>query len=318
MYQVEKIISQASLILKKDGIVAMPTETVYGLAARINSSIAIKEIFSKKERPFFDPLIVHIGHLNQLKEVTTAYNDPVVLKLAESFWPGPLSIILPKQENLNQMITSGLQTVAVRMPNHELALKLILEVGEPLAAPSANKFGKTSPTSAKHVRESFKDNDLFIIDGEESKIGIESTVIKLNSNNNKIEILRPGYITKNDLLRVLGSDFAIEYNTDQSSPGNLEHHYMPDVPLVLVNKILTNDHFQILKKNLGKQNINIAELELNYESVIAARQLYYKLREISENKPDIILFSVNNRSGELWNAIFDRLKRAATYNFSSL
>ena len=318
MSQTENQLKEATKILKADGVVAIPTETVYGLAARISSSDGIKKIFAVKERPFFDPLIVHISSINQLKDLTPEFNNPLLLALAKSFWPGPLSIIVPKISTLDPLITSGLDTVAIRMPNQKLALELINQVGEPLAAPSANKFGKTSPTSALHVRESLK--DIFVLDGDLSEIGIESTVIRPNLNENQklIEILRPGFINKNDFLKVLGTDYRIETRNSLASPGNIEHHYMPDVPLVMVNKILTNDNFQILKKELGKQNLVIVELELDFDSTIAARQLYYKLREVSGNSPDLILFSVSGRHGELWDAIFDRLKRASTFNFSSL
>jgi L-threonylcarbamoyladenylate synthase len=153
-------------------VVAIPTETVYGLAASIDSEKGLRRIFSLKERPFFDPLIVHVA---SLKEASSLVRDwpPIADFIGRYFWPGPLTLVLPKAERVNSLITSGLDTVAVRYPSHPLTLDLIRLVGTPLAAPSANKFGKTSPSRALHVKSEFPGTDLLILDGGECEIGVE-------------------------------------------------------------------------------------------------------------------------------------------------
>ncbi len=182
-------------ILKNGGVVAMPTETVYGLAGDVEQETAIKKIFSTKERPFFDPLIVHISSIEQAKKLTTQW-DETCEKLAESFWPGPLTLILPKSDLVNPLITSGLNSVGLRWPNHALAMELISNFNLGLAAPSANKFKKTSPTSKEHVEAEFG-NNVFVLDGGKCEVGIESTVAGVFKD--RIEIYRPGMISLEDI-----------------------------------------------------------------------------------------------------------------------
>ncbi|NDF16271.1 threonylcarbamoyl-AMP synthase, partial [bacterium] len=189
-------LERAKARLEGGGVVALPTETVYGLAASIRSEEGIKKIFAIKERPFFDPLIVHISDLEQKKQVISEW-PPLADFLAKRFWPGPLTLVLPKHPSLNPLITSGLDTVGVRMPAHPIARQLIEKCGFPLAAPSANKFGKTSPTKAEHVRKGFEKEDLLILDGGQSEVGLESTVVALAREGDKdvVTILRPGAVT---------------------------------------------------------------------------------------------------------------------------
>ena len=185
-------LEKAKNLLLAGEVVAIPTETVYGLAADISNEDAIRKVFSLKERPFFDPLIVHVASLKQAKALTTEWG-PLTDFLARYFWPGPLTLILPKAESVNSLITSGLETLAIRFPNHPAAIQLITQVG-PLAAPSANKFGQTSPTEAHHVRKEFRSVDVFVVDGGPCEIGIESTVLEVGSNQDSVSILRPGRI----------------------------------------------------------------------------------------------------------------------------
>ncbi|HEY1080383.1 MAG TPA: L-threonylcarbamoyladenylate synthase, partial [Bdellovibrio sp.] len=231
MLSVNEALAKAKNILEEGGVIGLPTETVYGLAARIDIPSAIEKIFTTKERPFFDPLIVHVASIEQAKKVT-AFWGPASQALAEVFWPGPLTLILPRDPSVNLMITAGLDSVGIRMPNHPIALSLLQEVGVPLAAPSANKFGRTSPTSAGHVRVEFKNENVFVLDGGECQIGIESTVL-LVKHREKVElsILRRGHILKSDIERVLeekGFQFEfIEQVDKRESPGHMKHHYMP-------------------------------------------------------------------------------------------
>jgi L-threonylcarbamoyladenylate synthase len=175
----EFILDEISVAVEKlinGEVVGIPTETVYGLGAVISKSDAIKKIFTTKERPFFDPLIVHVSGVEQAKELSLDWSAAADI-LAQEFWPGPLTLVLPKK-NVSDLITSGLQTVGVRCPDHKIALEIIEKVGEPIAAPSANRFGKTSPTCKKHVLEEFNDA-VFVVDGGDCSVGIESTIISV-------------------------------------------------------------------------------------------------------------------------------------------
>lgn len=305
------------------GVVAMPTETVYGLAASINSEEGLKKVFSLKERPFFDPLIVHIADLEQKGQVVREWPEAAEI-LAQEFWPGPLTMVLPKQPQVNSLITSGLDTVGLRMPNHPLARSLIRAVGSPLAAPSANKFGKTSPTKAEHVRKSFAADEVQVLDGGPSDLGLESTVVSIGKREGcaLISILRPGVITEDmirDLFRGKGQAVVVERIASHASPGHTEHHYMPSVPLVILEteaalgkQLLQRIYadFQLMPNTTG------AELRLDANPKLAARNLYGRMRECAEGGAEFI-FVVHRKeqSGGLWEAIWDRLNRAASRRY---
>jgi L-threonylcarbamoyladenylate synthase len=222
-------LEKAAEILRKGGVVAFPTETVYGLGADAMNPMAVARIFELKERPYFDPLIVHIADMAQLRELTPL-RDSRVYELAEAFWPGPLTMVLPKSDLVPDIVTSGLPTVAVRMPDHPMALELIRKAGCPLAAPSANKFGKVSPTEPWHVRKHLPDVDM-ILDGGKTRIGIESTVIALRPDG--FQLLRPGAVTRDDLDRILPESFDIPLMADPEAPGMLASHYSPSKPFYL-------------------------------------------------------------------------------------
>lgn len=231
-------IRQAADILKSGGLVGMPTETVYGLAADARNDDAVKRIFSAKGRPSFNPLIVHVGALDDVVELAEA-NDEALL-LAEHFWPGPLTLILKRKDScgLSQHVTAGLDTVAVRIPAHKVARALIEACGFPVAAPSANKSGHLSPTAAMHVAQSLGDVvDLILADGA-SRVGLESTVV--DCSGDVPVVLRPGGITAEALSEVLGKDIAYHSvevaeaaGEDVRSPGQLLKHYAPSIPLRL-------------------------------------------------------------------------------------
>ncbi|MEK2689716.1 L-threonylcarbamoyladenylate synthase [Bdellovibrio sp. GT3] len=335
MMSSNEALKKAQEILEEGGVIGLPTETVYGLAARIDIPPAIEKIFSVKERPFFDPLIVHVSSIEMAKKVT-AYWGPASQALAEAFWPGPLTLILPKDNSINSMITSGLESVGIRMPNHPLALALIQEVNVPLAAPSANKFGRTSPTSASHVRVEFKNENVFVLDGGDCQIGIESTVLLVRHRPDKVElsILRRGHILKSDLERVLqekGFTFEFLEKVDKrESPGHMKHHYMPPIPLIVslnatrpVEDILREvnaklgelpDEIESIKIIKPKDGIAKAEvLKLSQDPLLATREFYGKLRDSAQKGADCIVFYREpHQVGERWESLFDRLNKAAS------
>lgn len=335
MKAVNEALNKAKQILEEGGVIGLPTETVYGLAARIDIPSAIEKIFTTKERPFFDPLIVHVSSIEMAKKVT-AYWGPASQALAETFWPGPLTLILPKDPSVNGMITSGLESVGIRMPNHPLALELIESVGVPLAAPSANKFGRTSPTSASHVRVEFKKENVFVVDGGDCQIGIESTVLLVRHRPDKVElsILRRGHVLKSDLERVLkDKGFTYEFLEQvdkRESPGHMKHHYMPPIPLIVsldpersvesllqeVNQKISQlpdeiESIKIIKPTTGIAKAEI--LKLSADPVLATREFYGQLREVALKGADCIIFyRESSQVGERWESLFDRLNKAAS------
>lgn len=328
-------ILKAKSILDDARVVGMPTETVYGLAARIDMPLGIERIFTTKERPFFDPLIVHVSSIEQAQSLTTAWGDiPEVL--AKKFWPGPLTLVLPKSAKVSSMITSGLESVGLRMPSHPMALALIQEVGVPLAAPSANKFGRTSPTSAEHVSAEFVKENVFVLDGGECQVGIESTVLMVKGA--QISVLRKGHVLRSeieDVLKSSGVTFEyVEAVSKKESPGHMKHHYMPAIPLVLIKKdSLSNEEIiakaeaaltampdvvedvKITKPTQGIKKA--AELVLSKDPVIASRELYSEMRRMAESGADLLYFKVQAYHSavsekERWEGLFDRLQKAAS------
>lgn len=305
---------EAAELLKKGDVVAIPTETVYGLAASIDSDEGLRKIFSTKERPFFDPLIVHVASFEQAHEVTREF-PPLADFLARWFWPGPLTLVLPKAETVNPVITSGLDTVAVRYPAHPLAQEIIRLTGSPVAAPSANKFGRTSPSTADHVRSEFGD-DLYVVDGGACDVGLESTVAAVSEN--EVRILRPGGITKEDLEKALtrwANPATVSRAESSESPGHLKHHYMPTIPLAIVHEKPSAAKLAEIARDLDKPAPqNPKELDLTNDAAHAARLLYSEMRALSESGADF-LYAVQseNRNGGLWAAVWDRLTRAASW-----
>ncbi len=286
---------------------AIPTETVYGLAGWIGSETGLRKIFSVKERPFFDPLIVHIDSIEKAKRLTSEWT-PVHEALAQACWPGPLTLIAKKNDLVNPLITAGLASVGLRCPRHPETLELLKQMEGGLAAPSANKFGKSSPTSAKHVYDEFGEL-VPILDGGPSEIGIESTVAGIE--NGKVLIYRPGHYTATKLQKILllsGIKTEVGYSESPVAPGQLKHHYMPKIPLVIVpenfnlNQDLHQIPFSFNKPVLWKQPSSPG---------LAARELYQKMREFDEQGYDIILAERNSQyRNEEWLGIWNRLEKA--------
>jgi L-threonylcarbamoyladenylate synthase len=307
-------IDRACEILYKGGVVAMPTETVYGLAASIESHEGINKIFSTKERPFFDPLIVHIASVEMAKDLV--YSWPKVADvLAKAFWPGPMTMILKKNHSVNDLITSGLDSVGIRCPNHPIALNLISQMGHGLAAPSANKFTKTSPTTSSHVKDEFGDK-VMILEGGSCEIGIESTIIGISDDT--LKIFRPGKITLEEIQMVLEKENInsdISYAKSPVAPGQLEHHYMPDAPIVLVE-----DQEQLKDSNLPSELLNNPTFwKLKDDPAMVARELYAKFRELSKDKPSAIIIEVkkDTLNDQAWHGIWNRLTKASSFNLLS-
>lgn len=306
-------IQQAIEAYKQHKLVAIPTETVYGLSAPIDDEQLIKRIFQLKERPFFDPLIVHVSDSHMAKNCVEKW--PLIAeKLAEKFWPGPLTMVLPKNIGISDMITSGLDTVGVRCPNHPLTLELIQQLGKPIAAPSANKFGKTSPTSIEHVQAEFSGDDVFFLDGGDCAVGIESTIIKIEEQ--KMIFLRKGAITP-EMLGPIAEQFKYSIVSHQSekieAPGQVKHHYMPKIPMVLVFEKKNSDSMSMAAKALGKNVDAGVFLSLPDDPSLASRKLYSEMRVCAESGAEFICISFKEewKNNQLWEAILDRLTRAS-------
>lgn len=311
---------QAISLLNGGEVVAFPTETVYGLGGRIDLPKAIEKIFATKQRPFFDPLIVHVSDVIAAKKIIRQWPSLYEI-LSNEFWPGPLTLIAEKSETVSDMITSGLPTVGVRCPDHPVALELLQKVGAPLAAPSANRFGHTSPTEAAHVENEFL-KKVPVLDGGSSQVGVESTVLRAHEKNGvwQIEILRPGGVSRQqirDLLERKEVQYEIRRTESTASPGNLANHYQPTQPLVILeNCEFRLEHLQTVLVKTAKDKLQPAELELPEEAFAAARTLYKDMRNLSQNETNLIyVIRRPHHRGEDWEAVWDRLERASSFTF---
>ena len=330
-----ELLQQAAQIIKRGGLVAFPTETVYGLGADGFNEEAAKKIYAAKGRPSDNPLILHIAEENQLKQIVKKIPEKAK-KLMESFWPGPLTIILEKKENVPYTTTGGLDTVAIRMPNHLGALSFLKAVQTPIAAPSANTSGRPSPTKAEHVLEDMKGKIDMILDGGEVGIGIESTIIDMTSVP---MILRPGFITQEMLEEKIGDVFldpalqnGLQEKERPKAPGMKYRHYAPKADLTIVEGELSRVIDQInrltaQKVSEGKKVGIVATEETKkfYKHGIIkvigtrkkeetiAKHLYSILREFDEDKIDVI-FSEAFSEKAFGQAIMNRLIKAAGHH----
>lgn len=294
-------IKKASKILREGGLVAFPTETVYGLGANALDERAVSNIFIAKGRPQDNPLIVHISDKNDLYRLSSDVNSTSLI-LAEKFWPGPLTIIFKKSSIVPKIIAAGLDSVAIRMPSNKIALELIKYSKTPIAAPSANISGKPSPTNAMHVMDDLGNKIDAIIDGGEVEIGIESTVLDLTQ---KIpQILRPGKITKEQLEQVIGKVKENVKPKKPRSPGIKYRHYSPDAEVIIINS--EKEIKKIFEKHSDKK-IRI----LNYpDEINMAHNLFKDFRECDKKGYDIILVrSVKEK--DFGCAIMNRLRKAS-------
>ena len=322
-----KIITEQELNLAADclrdgGLVAFPTETVYGLGANALNPMAVAKIFEAKQRPTFDPLIVHISDIKQLNDLYAAPIEPLVFSLAEKFMPGPLTIVYKKSSIVPDLISSGLDTVAVRMPAHPLAHKLIALAGVPVAAPSANRFGQLSPTSYKHVaKQNMKIDYLIAGDAVDNLVGIESTVVMVE--NNCCTVLRPGIITVEDIAQVL-PEIKVElaqHNNKISSPGLLNSHYSPLKPLFFVDDIMTElpENSGIILHNVNQNKKNAVKTIFTSESgdlLEVAANLFTSLHAMEDDDSVKQIYIERVSETGIGISIMDRLKKA-TYQYQA-
>ena len=307
---------RAAQLIREGKLVAFPTETVYGLGANALDPMAVANIFALKERPSFDPLIIHIADLEDLKKLTTEVDDRVY-RLAEKFWPGSLTLVLPKSDLVPDIVTSGLPTVGIRMPANAIARELIRASGCPIAAPSANKFGRISPTTAGHVRKQLPDVD-YILDGGKTTVGIESTIIELTEKG--FRMLRNGIITKEDIEAVLPFDDT-EKTASIVAPGMVKSHYSPVKKMVIADE---SSRMHIDKSKAGlisftgkyetgyKKIIRVSE---NHDLKAYAVNLFEAMHTFEDDSEiDIIVAEPVPETG-IGKAIMDRLRKAA-YNWS--
>jgi L-threonylcarbamoyladenylate synthase len=309
-------VARAAELLRGGGIVALPTETVYGLAADALNAEAVAKVFDAKERPRFDPLIVHLPDLGWLERIAAI--DPDVRNLTERlttrFWPGPFTIVLPRRDIVPDIVAAGLETVAVRFSAHPVFAEIIQAFGSPLAAPSANRFGRISPTTANHVLDELDGRIPLIVDGGPTAHGLESTIVVLR--NNRIEILRRGPVTEEELSE-FGEVTNAAATAHPEAPGQLPTHYAPQTPLILVEDATT--FAAPLGKRCGllswtsQPSASFAQgrfLSQRQDLTEAALNLFRCLRELDRESLDLIVAEKLPEKG-LGAAINDRLRRAA-------
>jgi L-threonylcarbamoyladenylate synthase len=316
MIQISIDTIKAKEILEREELVAIPTETVYGLAGNIYSKKAIKKIFETKKRPLFNPLIVHIDSINKLDEIACEIPEKAK-KLATAFWPGSLTLVLKKKTNIPDIITAGKDTVAVRVPDHVLTLKLLQSLDFPLAAPSANPFGSISPTTAEHVADYFPENLEMVLDGGICKNGIESTIIGFK--NNDAILYRLGSLSVEEIQSVIGTIVIKNKNENTpEAPGMLTRHYAPKTKTILVSDI--NDEIQkhpkakvgvLLFQNSINNHTNIYQEILSCKGDLkeATTNLYAAMHRLDKQNLDLII-AEKFPENDLGNSINDRLKRA--------
>jgi L-threonylcarbamoyladenylate synthase len=308
---------RAAEIIQKGGIVAFPTETVYGLGADAFNPLAVARIFEVKRRPSFDPLIVHVANPADVKKLVKEIPSNAK-KLIERFWPGPLTVVLLKEEDIPDIVTAGLPTLAIRMPSHPMALSLIRKSDSPIAAPSANLFGYLSPTTAEHVREQLGDQVDLILDGGPCSVGVESTIVSFLEERPKL--LRPGGVSLEEIESIIGKVEVHPIGEERpQAPGMLPKHYAPRTPIVLDWDKKSLDLLE--DKNIGflafkepKNYLKIRSIEiLSKKGDIreAAANLFAAIRRLDALDLDLILAEPIPEVG-LGRAIMDRLRRAST------
>ncbi|MFH1801080.1 MAG: L-threonylcarbamoyladenylate synthase [Candidatus Omnitrophota bacterium] len=305
---------RAAALIQNGGVVAFPTETVYGLGADVFNLRAVARIFEIKNRPSFDPLIVHIADFNDMKKLCSSINASAK-KLMKKFWPGPLTLVLPKHKTVPDIVTAGLPTVAVRMPSHSVALRLIQLAETPIAAPSANPFGFLSPTTAMHVAEQLGDKVDLILDSGKCSVGIESTILDLSGD--MPVLLRPGGIPLEVIEKAMGQTVlkGSQSLPKPMSPGQLPCHYSPSTPI----KILNGEQSKQIGK-VGLLALKVPRNEAFFKAVEvlsisgdlkeAAANLFSCLHRLDGAKLDMIYAEPVPEVG-LGRAIMDRLRRAS-------
>lgn len=313
----ETNIRKVARILQQGGLVAMPTETVYGLAANAMDAKAVRRIFKAKGRPSDNPLIVHIADRRMLSTLVKSIPENAQL-LMHHFWPGPLTLVLLHNGTLPAVVTADLPTVAIRLPAHTLTRKIIRLSGVPIAAPSANRSGRPSPTQSEHVMHDLNGRIEAVIDGGTTRVGIESTVVDVTGKTPII--LRPGHITPEDIRRVCGVVGLMRHRRSRQvrSPGMKYRHYAPDTPLDIIapekieNYVKRNDDLQlgVMTMRRGLHWPNATVIYLGRTPELAARNIFSALRKL-DGKVDRIVCEALEEKG-LGHAVMNRLKKAAS------
>jgi L-threonylcarbamoyladenylate synthase len=310
-------IQEAKALLQNGDVVAIPTETVYGLAANALNATAVAKIFEAKNRPFFDPLIVHVASVEEAEKYVQTIPAPL-LRLMQTFSPGPLTVLLKKKDVIPDIVTSGLDTVGIRIPNHPLTLALLAELDFPLCAPSANPFGYVSPTSAQHVFKQLAHRIPYILDGGKCAVGVESTIVGME--NNEVVVYRLGGIAIEEIEKIAGKvKLNISQGSNPKAPGMLDVHYAPSTLLHVGDVRSLATQFQVLRLGLISFSDAYSDLPFVQRNVLspaanlseAAANLFEALRSFDEKNIDIIIAETFPDEG-LGRAINDRLRRAST------
>ena len=303
-YGITSDVRLAAQVLQDGGIVGMPTETVYGLAALARNEQAVSRVFDTKGRPRNHPLIVHVSSLDEAMN-WGVFNDSAIA-LAQAFWPGPLTLLLPRTSIVPDWVTGGRDTVAIRVPSHSVAQELLRAVSDGVVAPSANKFGKVSPTTALHVRDDLGDDVDLILEGGQSEVGIESTIVE---STDSFQILRPGKISFEEIARVV---HQIPNATEGPSraPGMLESHYAPDAHVVIVESLDSAQNEIAALSHLHSTRLLYFEDVNEY-----AEKLYQELRRADRDGIQTVI-AVSAPSIGIGSAVNDRLAKAAAHRSS--
>ena len=313
MAEIGKDINKAKQLLQEGQLVAIPTETVYGLGANALDERAVTEVFKAKNRPDFDPLIIHVPSIEAVGRYAKQF-PPAARKLAEAFWPGPLTLLLEKNDIIPDLVTSGLPSVGIRCPDHPLTHALLDMLDFPLAAPSANPFGYVSPTTPEHVQKQLGDKIRYILDGGPCNVGIESTIAGFD---NDIPIVyRRGGLKIEDIERVVGKvNFQLNTSSNPKAPGQLKSHYSPRKKLIIGN-------IETLLRKYDPEKTAVLSFQTDYHPPMqqilspsgnmdeAARNLFSALRKLDDSTAEIIVTEYVPDTG-LGKAINDRLRRAA-------
>ena len=316
MAEIGSDLQKAITLLQSDELVGIPTETVYGLAGNALSTKAIAKIFEAKNRPFFDPLIVHVPSIETAYQYVSHIPEKALL-LANHFWPGPLTLLLPKKTIIPDLATSGLNTVGIRCPQHPLTTQLLKLLPFPLAAPSANPFGYISPTNPQHVNQQLGDKIRYILDGGECNVGLESTIIGFEQD--QPIAYRLGGLSIEQLEAIVGKvEIQLNASSNPAAPGQLKSHYAPTKKLIIGDlETLAVAHAH-LRVGILAFNRNVSGVEITQQRVLshssdlseAAQHLFAYLRELDQLSVDVILAEEVPPVG-LGRAINDRLKRAS-------
>ena len=318
------VIAEAAAIIRRGGLVAFPTETVYGLGANALDAAAVRRIFAAKGRPSYNPLIAHVPDEAAARALAAIWPKNAVA-LARAFWPGPLTLVLPKRREVPSELTAGLDKVAIRVPSHPVALALLRDATVPIAAPSANRFTELSPTTAQHVERALGDRVDLILDGGPTEVGIESTVVDVSGN--RPVLLRPGMLSIDDLSPVVGwfgiASEPASGDAPRPSPGMIERHYAPRASVLLFDAA-DHDALRAAVQRLAAEGKRIGglmlfapspgvhhEVRMPTEPPSYARRLYATLHALDDQGCDFVVVERPPESAA-WAGVRDRLKRAGT------